>query len=326
MPNPYVFIVGCPRSGTTMLQRMVNAHPQIAISYEAHWIPRFFERHRGVTRDGLVTEDLIPLLLTERTFIRMRIDREQLQRLIEPGRPIPYPAFVTRLLDLYGQAKGKLLVGDKWPDHVLRMNTLHALWPNARFVHLIRDGRDVGLSLLAWRSPRKSIASVCTWKEDAFSTAALWWESHVRLGRDAGSVLGPELYYEIRYESLVARPAEECVALCHFLDLPYDDGMLGFHEDRPKVSSDQVEHHPWMPITPGLRNWGTQMTAEDAEQFEAAAGGLLDELGYERRVPHPRPESLEHAARIRELLAGEEEWIVRFGSHGAKEVGKKAIA
>ncbi len=323
MTNPVVFIVGCGRSGTTLFRRIIDAHSQIAITDEAHWIGRFFEKHRGVNRDGLVTEELIPLLLTQFSFVRMGIGREQLATLIEQGRPISYSTFVTGLFDLYGQAKAKSLVGDKTPNYVLNMNTLNALWPGARFVHLIRDGRDVGLSLLAWQWPKKFAATLSTWKEDPVSTVALWWESHVRRGRESGKALGPKLYYEVFYESLVARPREECAALCDFLELPYDEAMLGFYEARPQASSDPGKDHPWMPITSGLRNWRTQMTAEDLERFEAAAGGLLDELGYARAVSHPRPESLEHAAKIRKLLAEDPQWIKHFGSRAAKEAGDK---
>ncbi len=68
------------------------------------------------------------------------------------------------------------------------------------------------------------------------------------------------------------------------------------------------------------------MAAEDVERFEAAAGRVMDELGYARAVPHPRPESLEHAAEIRELLAGDPKWAKRFGSPVAKAVSETVVA
>ena len=58
--NPFVFIVGCPRSGTTLLQRMVDAHSQIAIVPETHWIARWFEKRKGLTPEGFVRAKLIP--------------------------------------------------------------------------------------------------------------------------------------------------------------------------------------------------------------------------------------------------------------------------
>ena len=57
--NPYLFIVGCARSGTTLLRRMVDAHPLIAIPREQHWLPKWFERRKGVTSEGFVTPELV---------------------------------------------------------------------------------------------------------------------------------------------------------------------------------------------------------------------------------------------------------------------------
>jgi sulfotransferase family protein len=310
MSNPYVFVVGCTRSGTTLLQRIANAHPRLAIIHETHWVPQFFELRRGVTSDGMVTPELIPLLLDHPRFARrFRLSREQLAALIEQGRSVSYSAFVAGLFDLYGQAKGKSLVGDKTPSYVLRINTLNALWPGARFVHLIRDGRDVCLSLMGWWRAGRNLGSLCTWHVDPISTSALYWELRVRRGQQAGRRLGPGLYYEIRYESLVSHPAEECEALCAFLGVPYDEALLRFHEGKTKPAAGRESKRAWLPITPGLRDWRTQMSPEDIERFEAAAGQLLDELGYPRAIPYPRPESLENAARIRELLAQDPKWV-----------------
>src|SRR5438445_13625155 len=98
------------------------------------------------------------------------------------------------------------------------------------------------------------------------------------------------------------RPAEEVGRLCAFLGVPDDEAMLRFHEGRTAAASDRDAKHAWRPITPGLRDWRKRMPAADVERFEAAAGGLLDELGYPRAVPQPGTEALEHAARIREAF------------------------
>jgi hypothetical protein len=308
--NPYVFIVGCPRSGTTLLRRIVNSHPQIAIPHrETHWIPRMFENSRGVTPDGTVTRELVPMLLDEPRFIVLGIGREELRAMITGGRPVSYASLVTGIFDFYGRTQGKSLVGDKTPGYVRKMNTLHALWPKARFVHLIRDGRDVCLSWMNWSKAEKKLGRLATGKRDPVSTVALMWELHVRCGQQAGRWLGPKLYYEIRYESLVTRPAEECAALCAFLEVPYDGAMLRFHEGRTRPAASRDAKHAWLPITPGLRDWRTDMSSEDVERFEAATGKLLDELGYARAIPRPGPEVLEHASEIRGLLARDPKWI-----------------
>jgi hypothetical protein len=305
--NPYVFIVGSTRSGTTLLQRMVDAHPQIAVVHETHWITRYFEKRTGLTPEGFVTPELVPKLLEYHRFPKMKVGREELERLINSDEPVSYPSFVTALFDLYGQHEGKSLVGDKTPSYVLNLPTLHGLWPEAKFVHIIRDGRDVCLSMLNWLSEKAQVAARrrATWTEDPVLTSALWWKQRVLLGREDGSALGSELYYEIRYETLVSQPATECAALCDFLDLPYDDAMLRFYEGREKADFGLGAKKAWRPITPGLRDWRSQMILDDIERFEAAVGDLLEELGYPRVVPDPPQEKLEEVTRIRHAFTQE---------------------
>lgn len=300
--NPYLFIVGCPRSGTTLLKRMVDAHPHIAITPETQWIPRYFKRRKGLTPKGLVTPKLIHKLFEHRRFPLLGIDRDKLVRLIGFSKSLSYSSFVTGIFDLYGEANGKQLVGDKTSGYVRNLHVLHTLWPRAKFVHLIRDGRDVCLSIINWSKADRATGFFATWAEDPVSTTALWWQCNVQLGREVGYPLGPDLCYEIRYESLVADPANECAKLCAFLGVPYDDAMLRYHESRKITDPGLEEGHPWLPITPGLRNWRSQMPAEDVERFEAAAGDLLNKLGYNRAFLNPRPETVKYTLRIRDLF------------------------
>jgi sulfotransferase family protein len=304
--NPYVFIVGCPRSGTTLLQRMVNAHPQVAITPESHWIPRLYEKPWALNGNGVIEHKLVRELAAHPKFARLGIGREKLkklEKLSRNGQPLTYSSLVTAIMDLYGQAQRKPLVGDKTPDYVRRISTLHGLWPEARFLHVIRDGRDVYLSMKEWPKVHPKPGDFTTWKSEPVSTAAWWWGHNVRLGRDAGRQLGSELYYELRYETLVASPRKECERLCAFLSLPFDETMLRFHEDRAAPDPGLEQKRAGLPITPGLRDWKSQMPAEELESFEAEAGDLLDELNYPRAVPRLEPQALDRAARVRGLLA-----------------------
>jgi hypothetical protein len=273
--NPYVFIVGCPRSGTTLLRRILDAHPQLAITRETHWITQ-----EAVDRP--VGPDLLARLATVERFARMEVDQAELERLLARPQPVSYAEFVSAVFDLYGKAHGKRLVGDKVPGYVMEMPHLHRLFPHARFVHLIRDGRDVCSSALDWKRMHSVFAKRPGWEADRVATTALWWEQRVRAGRAAGAQLGDGLYRELRYEALVTDPERTCRALCDFLDVPYSDRMLAFNEGRERDDAALSAKRAWRPITPGLRNWRTEMAGDDAERFEAAAGPLLDELGYER--------------------------------------------
>jgi hypothetical protein len=280
--NPFVFIVGCPRSGTTLLQRIVDAHPQIAITPETHWIPSYFKKATRKTPEAQVTPKLIAKLVNYHRFGQLGIGRDELEKLLGSGGSMSYARFVSAIYDFYGKSQGKPLVGDKTPGYARNIPLLHTLWPTAKFVHLIRDGRDVCLSAMDWRKPGKLLVRSSTWAKDPVTTAALWWEWHIRAAREAGSLLGPELYYELRYESLVSRPRNECARLCTFLGVPYHEAMLRFHEGRTRADPTLDSKEAWLPVTSGLRDWRSQMTAEKVACFDAAAGDLLAELGYPR--------------------------------------------
>ena len=101
-------------------------------------------------------------------------------------------------------------------------------------------------------------------------------------GRRHGGELGPAKYREVSYEELVAHPEETLRDLAAFLELPFAPEMLAYHEGKTRYKLGLSAKKAWLPPTPGLRNWRTQMAERDVELFEAIAGDLLSALGYER--------------------------------------------
>lgn len=160
-------------------------------------------------------------------------------------------------------------------------------------------GRSRGKPLAGDKTP----GHVRRIQEDPLTTVALWWEDMVVRGREAGARLVPDLYHELRYEDLIEDPETECARLCGFLGLPYDETMLRFHEGRVKAQPGLSAKKAWLPLTSGLRDWREQMSGEDKERFEAAAGGTLEELGYLRDFPDPTPRAREYASKVRAALA-----------------------
>src|SRR5262249_28343615 len=153
---------------------------------------------------------------------RLAIGHEQLQQLIAEDRCISYSSFVSGIFDRYGEMQGKRLVGNKTPGLVRRLDVVRALWPKACVVHLVRDGRDVYLSMKN-RTLHLGPDAVNGRPEDAVSDAALWWELNVQQGRNARKSFGLELYCEVRFESLISQPEEVCAVLCAFLGVPYSE-------------------------------------------------------------------------------------------------------
>jgi hypothetical protein len=281
--NPFLFIVGCAGSGTTLLRRMLDAHPDLAVIAETRWVTQLASRCDAEAEGGPVDKSVANCVIAHPRFHTWGIEPEPLLRLAERGRSASIAEFGRGFFDLYGKAQQKPLVGDKTSRYVRHLQRIHYLWPNAKFVHLIRDGRDAALSILDWLGRgkrRRGPARFPSWSQDPVATVALWWELQVRQGREDGMRLGPQLYHEVRYESLIARPAEESALLCEFLGLPRAEGMLRFHNGGERHQRGLSAKNGSRPITAGLRDWRSEMAADDVERFEAAARAMLSELGY----------------------------------------------
>jgi hypothetical protein len=158
---------------------------------------------------------------------------------------------------------------------------LERLFPDALFVHLIRDGRDAALSHLA--VPKGIMTEGWGHPHDARGFACLW-RAEVRAARELGCRVGDERYLELRYEDLVGGPETELRRICSFAGLAYEPAMLGY-VGTLDLSDKPHQQRLTQPPTPGVRDWRTEMEASEQRRFEEVAGDLLAELGYEVRSP-----------------------------------------
>jgi hypothetical protein len=304
--DPFVYVVGCPRSGTTVVQRMLDAHPDVAVSRSTHWVTLPLRDAAWSLADGRVTPELAEQVVGFRRFPKMDVDPDAVRRLAATAPPPTYEDFVRGVYSLFAGGRQKALAGDKTPAYVRWIPALADWFPTARFVHVVRDGRDVCLSLLDPKNEKKraQLAAFSTWVDDPVATAALRWEWDVRLGREGGAAVGTDRYLELRYEALVEDPDAACRSLCTFLGLEARPEMVRFHEGRSRPEEGRDAKHAWAPVTAGLREWRRDMAAGDRARIEAVAGPLLDELGY----PSPGAvgrEDLARAAALRAVFAHE---------------------
>ncbi len=285
--DPRVFVVGCPRSGTTLLQRILDAHADLAVANDTHFVTRSVEK-LGLSAQALagdaipLTDEVLAGVREYHRFPRLGLDEAAVER--AAARASTYASFVGALYEELAIAKGKRFGGEKTPDFVRRLPLLHALFPATRTVHIIRDGRDVILSLLQWATPTKGPGRLATWADEPLGTAALWWEWQVQSGRKARARVGDDRCMELRYEALASEPEPEAHRLCAFLGLDYDPRMLAFHEGRRRDDPTLDAKKAWLPPTPGLRNWREQMDEDGLALVETLIGPFLEELGYERSI------------------------------------------
>lgn len=277
----FPFIVGCMRSGTTMLRAMLDSHPEMAIPQESYFVVSMGRHRRKYERSGgFDTEPFATDLVGHAWFQRWGLSESETREALSATRPRDYPDAVRSVYQLYADRQGKTRYGDKTPAYVLNLRLIGQLFPEARFVHVIRDGRDVALALLEVAFGPRTI-----------DEAALTWRRMVKRGRRMGRVLGAR-YCEVRYEDLVAQPEQSLVRICDFLDLDFQGSMLRYFERAEELLATFPRPEPHrnltIPPTRGLRDWKRQMGKDDLILFEELAGDTLTELGYERASDRPR--------------------------------------
>ena len=284
-PAPAPFVVGMNRSGTTLLRMMLDAHPQLVIPPETHFVPDLI---KATKKRGAKPADALAAMKSHREWEDFSFsDSDALAWLEAIPRLEPGPA-LRAFYEAYAARAGKPRWGEKTPRYVLKMPQIQAALPEARFVHVIRDGRDVALSVLD-----RTVKDL-----DAAEVARRWQRKIERARADAPALEG---YLEVRYEALVADPRPVLQEICEFIELDFDETMLDYHErsgerleemrrELPGEGSSaelsverRMETHRRTTAPPDASRatrWRQEMSADDRSSFERVAGGTLASLGY----------------------------------------------
>jgi hypothetical protein len=291
---PAPFVVGIARSGTTLLRLMLDAHPQLTIPPETHFLPRLFTQFGRWTKEGVegveLRERAIELITTHPRWGDLDLDAEEVRRRMADHDPLTAGDAARSFYEAYAAREGKPRWGDKSPPYAWKANRIQRNLPEAHFVHLIRDGRDVALSL-----------SEVSWGPGDVSAAAAKWADELRRARHRARRLRAGTYMEIKYEDLVADPEPLLRGVADFVSLPWDDAMLQYHHGAEERMKDMIrDFHPMgggtitaeerrrqhelvssPPSSTRVGRWRSEMSPEELEAFERTAGDLLTELGYE---------------------------------------------
>lgn len=276
-PNAiFPFVVGCGRSGTTLLRAMLCGHPEMAIPPESPFLVPLLRAHHREKWDAGAARRFISALAINEAFGRWQLPLEAVS-----ARLTDYPTgsvqdAVRCLYRCWAESKSKRRYGDKTPKHVLNMPLLAKAFPESRFLHIIRDGRDVALSL-----------QDAPWGPKDVFRGVLYWQRHVSAGQAAGLHLGSTRYLEVHYERLVDSPEDVLRSVCRFLALDFDASMLRTQElAGAMIASDEwgLRAHANLtrPISTRLRDWRKEMSREDAALVDRIARRALASTGYDQ--------------------------------------------
>jgi len=327
--GPLYFVVGCPRSGTFLVASILNRSGSIAIPTETHFVA-LFPRFLWLAGDWRRPPARRRAARAVCSFLRVWMQRSEEQRdlramtrhsllAVAPAAEelalgsASYAEFVARLFAAYAQGNGAALAGDKsaYYRHVALGAIDRAVGGRARFIHVLRDGRDTWLSWRRWR-----------WGPPHPAEAGRLWAEHVREKRRWGRE-HPDRYCELRYEDLLRQPEAELRRLCGFVGLDYSPDLLRFHEqpyaaDLANSRSHQKLGQPLDPSNTG--KWRQEMNPGEIAPFEHIARAELAAAGY--------PLATSPAAGLRAWRLTTRAWFQRAlaaGSLRHLQLGLKAL-
>lgn len=278
------FVVGVGRSGTTLLRMMLDAHPDLAVTPETHWLGRAIEiladdpTDTSTFRDALTSHDF---------WVEMGLDRPGLDRILEQHDPDSPSDTIRSIYRAYADRHKAARIGDKTPAHGLIMTEIARALPESRFIHLIRDGRDVAVSHRGlWFGPDQDPRE-----------AAVFWLWRIREMRQQAQFL-PH-YLEVHYEDLVRQPEAVLGRIGDFIELPFHPAQLKAHRRARRRLSELAPRRTESgvvsaarrrsihrltrkrPTTSRIGRWQKLMSAAEIKTFERVAGNMLVDLGYE---------------------------------------------
>ena len=278
-----LFMFGFERSGTTLLSMMVGAHPAIAVplSVTGKWFS-FANVVHGY--DGLRTRRDLEAFV-DRVIADERIqlwDASISRGDILDGLTVgSYAAIIRRFHEVYASKKGKPFWANLDIATLDNMDVVNGWFPDAKFIHIVRDGRDVALSHETMPYGASNIAE-----------CAERWVHRLTVNLKMGAILGEGRYLVVRYEDLVLESPQTLQRICKFVGVPYEEEMLGYYKMvDDKVPADKRWLWPELNKPPSRSKayaWERTMSQTKRAVFESIAGDMLSELGYKTYESIPK--------------------------------------
>ncbi len=259
--QPPIFVVGVARSGTTWVEDIMTAHPEVAGIHES-WL--FTEKN------GLGALFGFTCWSPKNTGLGRILKREELIACVRD--------FAIRIME-HAILPGHRFLVEKSPSHLYTMSLINKIFTGARFIHVLRDGRDVCVSIRAasrsWEPEWRK-----TFGRSIVSSARSWKDAVNRVRKYSAKL--SEHFLEIRYESIHADPFHAYRQLFDFCSIPYNDDILQTVFDKTNFARNYKPNEAGFRRGGRVGDWCTHFSLIDAMVFNIVAGGTLVKLGYER--------------------------------------------
>ena len=267
----HVFIVGVPRSGTTLMRDLLSRHPQVAMPQDEFQLIPFLIKRFGqkAALDDTDTDRYLAILERSAFYHHRKIDTP-----LNDWRPTSstLPEIITETLRHFAPDEmhsDLQYIGDKTPNNLLHLNAISEAFPGCKFIHVVRDPRDVALS--ARKAWKKSLTRV-----------AHQWQRGVTAANDF-SQEHPEAILTLRYEDLLADSRNVLSSVCEFLDLSFNESLLELAGSREKMGD--AAGFPGLKLD-NTGKFELGINERERERFTSYIYGEMATFGYECPKPH----------------------------------------
>lgn len=266
LDKQYIFIIGAPRSGSTWLQKIIGSHPRVA-STEAELT--LFNRYVKPFVDQFTIEEKPVLEGKWQQGLPHLFTRQEIETYIQQFLATAYSKI---------DAPGATHILDKHPHYSETVDLINHYFPNAKFINIIRDGREAALS---WHKVSQSN----DFGARSLQKAARDWKKFVQNAANARK-FGPDRYIEIMYKEILLQPETSVSKIFSFCNLPYDEVLVKTTIEKTFGQKNMVSA-PTSGISPedrvkGQETWNRDMLLRDRINFNDEAGDLLLEYGFEK--------------------------------------------
>ncbi|MDJ0579747.1 sulfotransferase [Crocosphaera sp.] len=272
--NP-IFIVGMPRSGTTLMRSLLSAHPNIAIAPETHFCKNWFKPYQHLDLNQPEQfETFWQTLCRSKMFESFGLNAEKIQTNLLVDGNINHKTVLTVLLESYATKMEKLRWGEKTPDHYQYLDILFRWYPHAQVIWMLRDPRAVSSSLITKK-----------WASSYIDVHARKWCESVENFRKKWSK--DEHIILVKYESLVREPEQEMSRICYFLQEQYSPLIISENHKSPSIfglnhNIDPSVQEVLAPVHKmALEKWREKLSSYQIAVVEHLTRNEMSKQGYQ---------------------------------------------
>jgi hypothetical protein len=282
-----VFIIGNPRSGTTLLRLMLNKHTKMSVPPEAGFLAWLYKTFSNFTFSEKNAEAFIEALKKTSKIENWNLDFHALEEYIKKQKPADYSRLIDAVYAYYSKyilKKDVELYGDKNNFYLNEIELLHRLYPDAKFLHIIRDGRSVAVSYKELNAKAIDAKYAPDLPVD-IEKIAQEWTQNIGTIETSFETLGPDQHFTVRFEDLISKPEEVLRDLCHFLDIDYDEEMLNYYKTTESEGLEPSSFLEWksknkMPLQHEEVFKYKKLSQTELGLFEHLAESTLAQYGY----------------------------------------------